>query len=132
MRLGRPSSCGAIGHRESPANARDVTFLEGASRVRTANAPRVKASPRNLVIRALRLVERGDIAARLRHHNLDMLRPLTALGISYSLRTDHENDRAPTATQPAYVAGCGHAHYGRSRKNISHASEARGKNLALR
>jgi len=51
--------------------ARDVTYLEDKSLVRTANAPRVMASLRSLAISLLRLDGHGNIAAANRHHHRD-------------------------------------------------------------
>jgi predicted transposase YbfD/YdcC len=61
---------------------RDVTYREDASRVRTAHAPRVMASLRNLAISALRLAGHDNIAAGLRHTARDWRRPLQLLGIT--------------------------------------------------
>ena len=47
---------------------RDVTYQEDRSLVRTGNAPRVMASPRNLAISLLRLDGHSNIAAANRHH----------------------------------------------------------------
>jgi predicted transposase YbfD/YdcC len=69
----------AIENREH--HVRDVTFGEDASRVRTGGAPRVMASLRNLTIGALRLAGWDNIAEGLRHHERDMTRPPTTLGL---------------------------------------------------
>lgn len=58
---------------------RDVTLGEDASQVRTANGPRVMASLRNLVISILRLTGHTNIAAALRHHAWNPLRPVALL-----------------------------------------------------
>ncbi len=47
---------------------RDVTYDEDRSQVRTAHAPRVMASCRNTAISLLRLADRDNIAAALRHY----------------------------------------------------------------
>jgi predicted transposase YbfD/YdcC len=60
---------------------RDVTYGEDASRVRTANAPRVMASFRNLAVSTLRLAGNTNIAAALRATAREATRPLTLLGI---------------------------------------------------
>jgi hypothetical protein len=60
---------------------RDVTFAEDLSRVRTGHAPQVMASLRNLVISLHRLAGATTIAAALRHHARDALRPLQLLKI---------------------------------------------------
>ncbi len=60
---------------------RDVTFAEDLSHVRTGNAPQVMASVRNLVISLHRLAGATNIAAALRHHARDALRPLRLLKI---------------------------------------------------
>ena len=48
--------------------ARDVTYDEDRSQIRTRNGPRVMASLRNLAITILRLTGQTSIAAALRHH----------------------------------------------------------------
>jgi predicted transposase YbfD/YdcC len=58
---------------------RDVTFGEDASRIRTGAAPRVMASLRGLVIGLLRLAGWDNIAAALRHHAHDAIRPTDTL-----------------------------------------------------
>lgn len=60
---------------------RDVTYHEDHSQVRTANAPRVMASIRNLAISALRQTGHTNIAKALRHMTRNATRPLTLLGI---------------------------------------------------
>ncbi len=50
---------------------RDVTYQEDKSLVRTANAPRVMASLRNLAISLTRLDGHASIAAANRHHARD-------------------------------------------------------------
>jgi predicted transposase YbfD/YdcC len=61
---------------------RDVTFAEDASRLRTGNGPQVMACLRNLAIGALSRAGPVNLAAALRHHARDPIRPLTTLGIS--------------------------------------------------
>jgi predicted transposase YbfD/YdcC len=60
---------------------RDVTFAEDLSPVRTGAGPQVMASLRNLVISLHRLAGATNIAAALRHHARDALRPLQLLKI---------------------------------------------------
>ena len=60
---------------------RDVTFAEDLSRVRAGAGPQVMASLRNLVISLHRLDGATNIAAALRHHARDALRPLQLLKI---------------------------------------------------
>jgi predicted transposase YbfD/YdcC len=60
---------------------RDVTFGEDLSQVRTGNGPQVMASLRNLVISLHRLDGATNIAAALRHHARDALRPPQLLKI---------------------------------------------------
>ncbi len=55
---------------------RDVTFAEDLSQVRTGAAPQVMATLRNLAISIHRLAGATNIAAALRHHARDALRPL--------------------------------------------------------
>ena len=59
--------------------ARDVTYLEDKSLVRTGNAPRVMASLRSLAISILRLDGHANIAAANRHHARDPQRTLKLL-----------------------------------------------------
>ncbi|HVM13175.1 MAG TPA: ISAs1 family transposase, partial [Egibacteraceae bacterium] len=61
---------------------RDVTFDEDRSTVRTGHAPHVMAALRNLAITTLRLAGATNIAAALRHHARDRLRPLTTYKIT--------------------------------------------------
>ncbi len=58
-----------------------MTFAEDLSQVRTGHAPQVMASLRNLVISLHRLAGATNIAAALRHHARDALRPLRLLKI---------------------------------------------------
>ena len=58
---------------------RDVTYQEDKSLVRTASAPRVMASLRNLAIGLLRLDGHSNIAAANRHHARDPQRTLRLL-----------------------------------------------------
>jgi predicted transposase YbfD/YdcC len=60
---------------------RDVTFGEDLSQVRTGAAPQVMATLRNLVISLHRLNGATNIAAALRHHARNALRPLQLLKI---------------------------------------------------
>jgi predicted transposase YbfD/YdcC len=60
---------------------RDVTFAEDHSHVRTGARPQVMASLRNLAISLHRLAGATNIAAALRHHARDALRPLQLLKI---------------------------------------------------
>jgi predicted transposase YbfD/YdcC len=61
---------------------RDVTYNEDASQVRTGNAPRTMASPRNLAIAVLRHAGHANIAKALRSNAPDYPRPLALLGIT--------------------------------------------------
>lgn len=61
---------------------RDLTFDEDHSAVRTGHGPQVMAALRNLAITALRLSGTTNIAAGLRHHARDPLRPLTTFKIA--------------------------------------------------
>jgi hypothetical protein len=60
---------------------RDVTYGEDNSQVRTGNTPQVMATLRNLAINALRQAGVTNIAAALRHHARDPIRPLQLLKI---------------------------------------------------
>ncbi|WP_068797468.1 MULTISPECIES: DDE transposase family protein [unclassified Pseudonocardia] len=60
---------------------RDVTFAEDHSTIRTVAGPQVMASLRNLVISLHRLAGATNIAAAVRHHSRDALRPLRLLKI---------------------------------------------------
>jgi predicted transposase YbfD/YdcC len=60
---------------------RDVTFGEDLSQVRTGAAPQVMATLRNLAISLHRLAGATNIAAALRHHARNALRPLQLLNI---------------------------------------------------
>ena len=60
---------------------RDVTFAEDLSQVHTGSAPQVMASFRNLVISLHRLAGATNVAAALRHHARDALRPLRLVKI---------------------------------------------------
>jgi predicted transposase YbfD/YdcC len=55
---------------------RDVSFDEDRSQARTGHGPQIMAALRNLAITALRLSGITNIAAGLRHHARDTLRPL--------------------------------------------------------
>jgi predicted transposase YbfD/YdcC len=61
---------------------RDVSFDEDRSQVRTAHGPQVMAALRNLAITALRLSGITNIAAGLRRHARDPLRPLATYKIT--------------------------------------------------
>jgi Transposase DDE domain len=63
-------------------DVRDVTFAEDASRLRTGNGPQVMACLRNLAIGALSRAGPVNLAAALRHHARDPIRPLATLGIT--------------------------------------------------
>jgi predicted transposase YbfD/YdcC len=58
---------------------RDVTWDEDRSQIRTGNGPQVMASLRNLAITILRLTGETNIAAALRHHASNPIRPLNAV-----------------------------------------------------
>lgn len=58
-----------------------MTFAEDLSTVRTGAAPQVMAALRNLAISLHRLAGATNIAAALRHHSRDALRPLQLLKI---------------------------------------------------
>ena len=60
---------------------RDVTYAEDLSQIRTGAGPQVMASLRNLAISLHRLAGATNIAAALRHHSRDALRPLQLLKI---------------------------------------------------
>ncbi len=60
---------------------RDVAFAEDGSQVRTGAAPHAMAALRNLVIGALSRTGPVNLAAALRHHARDPVRPLVTLGI---------------------------------------------------
>jgi predicted transposase YbfD/YdcC len=61
---------------------RDVTFGEDASRVHVGAAPQVMASLRNLATSLHRLAGATNVAAALRHHGRNALRPLQLLKIN--------------------------------------------------
>ncbi|MGE5286622.1 MAG: ISAs1 family transposase [Micromonosporaceae bacterium] len=58
---------------------RDLDFDEDRSQVRTASAPRVMATLRNLALTILRLAGHASIAAALRHHARRPDRPLRTI-----------------------------------------------------
>ena len=58
---------------------RDMDYDEDRSQVRTASAPRVMATLRNLAITILRLAGHASIAAALRHHARRPDRPLRTI-----------------------------------------------------
>jgi predicted transposase YbfD/YdcC len=62
-------------------HVRDVTFAEDASQLRTGAGPQVMACLRNLVIGVLSRTGPVNLAAALRHHARDPVRPLATLGI---------------------------------------------------
>jgi predicted transposase YbfD/YdcC len=62
--------------------ARDVTFAEDASQLRTGTGPHVMACLRNLAIGALSRAGPVNLAAALRQHARDPRRPLATLGIT--------------------------------------------------
>jgi hypothetical protein len=62
---------------------RDVTFAEDASQVRTGTGPQVMACLRNLVIGLLSWAGPVNLAAALRKHARDPIRPFTTLGITH-------------------------------------------------
>jgi hypothetical protein len=62
---------------------RDVTFAEDASRLRTGTGPQIMACLRNLAIGALSRAGPVNLAAALRRHARDPIRPLATLGITY-------------------------------------------------
>ncbi len=66
---------------EALHHARDTTFAEDASQLRTGNAPRAMATCRNLAIGVLRTAGVKNIAAALRHNARDPRRPLALLGL---------------------------------------------------
>jgi predicted transposase YbfD/YdcC len=61
---------------------RDVTFDEDRATARTGHAPQVMSALRNLAITALRLSGVTNIAAALRHHARNPLRPLITYKIT--------------------------------------------------
>jgi predicted transposase YbfD/YdcC len=62
---------------------RVVTFAEDASRLRTGNGPQVMAYLCNLAIGALSRAGPVNLAAALRRHARDPIRPLATLGITF-------------------------------------------------
>jgi predicted transposase YbfD/YdcC len=60
---------------------RDVTYGEDHCQVRTGNTAQVMATLRNVALNALRQAGHTNIAAALRHHARDPIRPLTLLNI---------------------------------------------------
>jgi predicted transposase YbfD/YdcC len=58
---------------------RDIDWDEDRSQIRTASAPRVMATLRNLAITILRLAGHISIAAALRHHARRPQRPLQTI-----------------------------------------------------
>ncbi|MFD4397767.1 transposase [Kitasatospora sp. NPDC058478] len=67
---------------EALHHVRDTTFAEGASQLRTGNAPRAMATWRNLAVGFLRLSGVRNIAAGLRRNARDARRPLALLGLA--------------------------------------------------
>jgi hypothetical protein len=74
---------GAWGIENGLHYVRDVTFAEDASRLRTGNGPQIMACLRNLAIGALSRAGPVNLAAALRRHARDPIRPLATLGITY-------------------------------------------------
>ena len=62
-------------------HVRDVTFAEDASQLRTGIGPQVMACLCNLIIGLLSRAGPVNVAAALRHHARDPVRPLATLGI---------------------------------------------------
>lgn len=58
---------------------RDVTYCEDHSQIRTGAGPQVMATLRNTAISILRLNGHTNIAAALRHHSRDQIRPVKLL-----------------------------------------------------
>jgi hypothetical protein len=71
----------ALGDRERLHYLRDTTFAEDGSQVRTGASPHVMACLHNLANGALCGAGPINLAAALRHHARDPVRPLTTLGI---------------------------------------------------
>ena len=76
----------ACGHHPRPLGiedrlhwVRDLDYDEDRSQIRTASAPRVMATLRNLAITILRLAGYTSIAAALRHHARRPDRPLQTI-----------------------------------------------------
>lgn len=63
-------------------HARDTTFAEDASQLRTGNAPRAMATWRNLAVGALRMSGVKNITSGLRQNARDARRPLALLGLA--------------------------------------------------
>ncbi|GAB1643558.1 transposase [Krasilnikovia sp. MM14-A1259] len=61
--------------------ARDVTYDEDRSQIRTGTGPQVMAALRNAAIAALHAAETTNIAAANRYHARDSSRPLALLGL---------------------------------------------------
>ena len=64
---------------DRPHWVRDMEYDEDRTQVRTASAPRVMATLRNLAITILRLTGAVSIAAALRHHARRPDRPLRTI-----------------------------------------------------
>ena len=77
---------------------RDVTFGEDLSPIRTGSAPQVMATLRNLVISLHRLTGAIKIAATLRQHARNAIRPLQLLKISRLCRSPDRNPRPEDRT----------------------------------
>jgi hypothetical protein len=60
---------------------RDVTYAEDLSQIRAGAGPQVMATLRNLAICLHRLAGATNIAAALRHHSRNAVRPLRLLMI---------------------------------------------------
>ncbi|WP_205576285.1 hypothetical protein [Streptomyces europaeiscabiei] len=67
---------------EALHHVRDTTCAEGASQLRTGNAPRTMATWHNLAFGVLKLSGTTNIAAGLRHNACDPRRPLSLLGLA--------------------------------------------------
>lgn len=83
---------------------RDVTYAEDMSQVRTGAGPQVMATLRNLAISLHRLAGATNIAAALRHHARDTLRPLQLLKIIWLCRPPgcHPATPRPEQSHPHY------------------------------
>ncbi|GGR62358.1 hypothetical protein GCM10010251_93920 [Streptomyces aurantiogriseus] len=76
-----PGHCARHGATRTRSTRQGHTYAEETSRVRTGTAPRAVVSLRHLAISALRLSGCDNIAAGLRRHSRDTIRP-TTLGIT--------------------------------------------------
>jgi hypothetical protein len=73
--------CASAIPRDILVRVRDMTFGEDASRIRTGAGPQVMSSIRNLATSLHRLSRATNVAAALRHHGRNALRPLQLLKI---------------------------------------------------